>query len=53
VSTYALIDANNFYLSCERVFDYTLRDHSMVVLSNNGGRSCRGWGEGGFEIAGP
>ena len=26
MSPYALIDANNFYVSCERVFDYSLRD---------------------------
>jgi nucleotidyltransferase/DNA polymerase involved in DNA repair len=35
--TYALIDANNFYVSCERVFDYRLRDRPVVVLSNNDG----------------
>jgi DNA polymerase V len=34
---YALIDANNFYVSCERVFDYALRDRPVVVLSNNDG----------------
>ena len=34
---YALIDANNFYISCERVFDYHLRDRPVVVLSNNDG----------------
>jgi DNA polymerase V len=35
--TYALIDANHFYVSCQRVFDYTLRDRLVVVLSNNDG----------------
>ena len=34
---YALVDANNFYVSCERVFDYQLRDRPEVVLSNNDG----------------
>ena len=34
---YALIDANHFYVSCERVFDYHLRDRPVVVLSNNDG----------------
>ncbi len=34
---YALVDANNFYVSCERVFDYRLRDRPVVVLSNNDG----------------
>lgn len=34
---FALVDANNFYVSCERVFDYRLRDRPMVVLSNNDG----------------
>ena len=35
MTPYALIDANNFYVSCERVFDYHLRDRPVVVLSNN------------------
>ena len=34
---FALIDANSFYCSCERVFDPTLRDRPVVVLSNNDG----------------
>ena len=29
---FALVDANNFYVSCERVFDYRLRDRPVVVL---------------------
>ncbi|MBK8639916.1 MAG: Y-family DNA polymerase [Chromatiaceae bacterium] len=37
IRPYALIDANNFYVSCERVFDYQLRDRPVVVLSNNDG----------------
>lgn len=34
---YALIDCNNFYVSCERVFRPELRDRPVVVLSNNDG----------------
>ena len=34
---FALIDCNNFYASCERVFDPSLRDQAVVVLSNNDG----------------
>lgn len=34
---YALIDCNNFYASCERVFRPQLRNKPIVVLSNNDG----------------
>lgn len=34
---YALIDCNNFYASCERVFRPDLIDLPIVVLSNNDG----------------
>ncbi len=34
---YALVDGNNFYVSCERVFRPSLRDRAVVVLSNNDG----------------
>lgn len=34
---FALIDANNFYVSCERIFDPTLLGRPVVVLSNNDG----------------
>lgn len=34
---FALADCNNFYASCERVFDPALRDRPVVVLSNNDG----------------
>ena len=34
---FALVDANNFYVSCERAFDYRLHDWPVVVLSNNDG----------------
>lgn len=34
---YGLIDCNNFYASCERVFKPSLRNKPIVVLSNNDG----------------
>lgn len=34
---YALIDCNNFYVSCERVFNPLLRNKPVAVLSNNDG----------------
>ncbi len=34
---FALVDCNNFYASCERVFDPSLRNKPVVVLSNNDG----------------
>lgn len=34
---YALVDCNNFYASCERVFKPHLRNKPIVVLSNNDG----------------
>ena len=36
-SVFALVDCENFYVSCERVFDPALRDTPVVVLSNNDG----------------
>ena len=30
---YALIDCENFYVSCERVFDPSLREVQVVILS--------------------
>lgn len=33
----ALIDCNNFYVSCERLFDPRLRGKPIVILSNNDG----------------
>jgi DNA polymerase V len=33
----ALVDCNNFYVSCERVFQPKLRGRPVVVLSNNDG----------------
>lgn len=34
---FALVDCNNFYVSCERVFNPGLRNIPVVVLSNNDG----------------
>ncbi len=33
----ALVDCNNFYASCERVFNPALRGRPVIVLSNNDG----------------
>mgnify|MGYP000869494161 CR=1 FL=1 len=33
----AVIDANNFFVSCERVFNPKLKNKPVVVLSNNDG----------------
>lgn len=35
--TFALVDGNNFYVSCERVFRPKLEGMPVVVLSNNDG----------------
>lgn len=35
--TFALVDCNNFYASCERVFNPALQHKPIVVLSNNDG----------------
>ncbi|MDO5971554.1 Y-family DNA polymerase [Flavivirga aquimarina] len=34
---YALVDCNNFYASCERVFNPNLRSKPIAILSNNDG----------------
>lgn len=34
---FALVDCNNFYASCEKLFDPSLKDRPVVVLSNNDG----------------
>lgn len=34
---FALVDCNNFYVSCERVFQPSLQHRPVVVLSNNDG----------------
>ena len=36
-SVFALVDCNNFYASCERVFQPSLQGKPIVVLSNNDG----------------
>src|SRR6056297_1546321 len=36
-SYYALVDGNNFFVSCERVFNPALESKPVVVLSNNDG----------------
>ena len=33
----ALVDGNNFYVSCERVFNPKLEGKPLVILSNNDG----------------
>lgn len=35
VQQFALVDCNNFYVSCERIFRPDLRHTPLVVLSNN------------------
>lgn len=37
MTVYALVDCNNFYASCERLFRPDLRQRPIVVLSNNDG----------------
>ncbi|MHB1247829.1 MAG: Y-family DNA polymerase [Polaromonas sp.] len=37
MTTFALVDGNNFYVSCERVFNPRLEGKPVVVLSNNDG----------------
>ena len=35
--TYALVDCNSFYASCEKIFRPDLKNTPVVVLSNNDG----------------
>jgi len=59
---YALVDGNNFYVSCERVFAPRLEGRPVIVLSNNDGcavaRSEEAkalgirMGQPGFEVRG-
>lgn len=34
---FALVDCNNFYVSCERVFNPAMENRPVIVLSNNDG----------------
>src|ERR1700694_4389127 len=34
---FALVDANNFYVSCERAFNAAIKHTPTIVLSNNDG----------------
>lgn len=37
MSTFVLVDCNNFYVSCERLFNPSLEGCPVIVLSNNDG----------------
>ncbi|MDA0967525.1 MAG: Y-family DNA polymerase [Proteobacteria bacterium] len=37
MAVYAILDCNNFYASCERLFNPSLKNKPIVVLSNNDG----------------
>jgi DNA polymerase V len=37
LDVFALVDCNNFYASCERIFQPTLNDKPIAILSNNDG----------------
>ena len=37
MSVFAMVDCNNFYVSCERVFNPKLENRPVIVLSNNDG----------------
>ena len=41
MATIGLVDCNNFYASCERVFQPSLAGRPIVVLSNNDGWHCQ------------
>jgi DNA polymerase V len=37
MTVYALVDCNNFYVSCERVFNPKLENRPVIILSSNDG----------------
>lgn len=37
MTVFALLDCNNFYASCERLFNPSLKNKAIIVLSNNDG----------------
>ena len=37
MTVYALVDCNNFYVSCERVFNPKLEGRPVIILSSNDG----------------
>ena len=41
---YALCDVNSMYASCEKVFDPSIRNRPVVVLTNNDGQICAACG---------
>jgi len=67
--TYALVDGNSFYASCQIAFQPALKNHPVVVLSNNDGcivaanqiakdleknlKQTRNYGAGGYHAAVP
>ncbi|MDX1796404.1 MAG: Y-family DNA polymerase [Hydrogenovibrio sp.] len=67
MATYALIDGNSFYASCQMAFDPSLWQKPVVVLSNNDGcivsanakakaldkQLTRSLGDGGYRAATP
>ncbi len=53
---FALVDGNNFYVSCERVFRPSLKGKPVVVLSNNDGCAIARSNEGkalGIKMGAP
>lgn len=46
---FALVDGNNFYVSCERVFRPSLNGRPVVVLSSNDGLNRPGF-QGGCLV---
>ena len=49
----ALIDCNNFYVSCERLFDTSLHGIPVIVLSNNDGCAVARSEEAQGHLGGP